>query len=854
MIEVRAAATALLFAALLALPVASTLAQPGSVAPAIASENAELAVRIAAEERALGQARAELVRLQAEREQLEGRLQRISRHAELEAGGREFVLMVRNELRALPRSEQAAASTRRREPDREHASDNSVRSETAALALADLGAAAGRRLAAAPAAPDPAQRLQDEGVVRERLAEQRDSLRRLQALAWDRQQTLREIDRIEADIVQRADAARVELTRLLFWLPSPPERRLLGDVMPALGWVASANQWGAVATAIVDEAMRAPAPAMAAFLAAALLLLARAHLRRRLAALAVHATSDTGPRIGDALKAIAVTLALALPFPLLLWAAGDLLASSTVPLAFTHALGVALERTSRLLFALLACAWLLDPRGLAAGHFGWDLASVRHAGHAIRRFTAFFVPLILLAALNGLDDAPYGNRETLARLLFGAAMIVLAILLVRMFRRESAWMTFLAVHEPRGLAMRLYPAWYWALLAFPLGMLALAGAGYVTAAAYFFGRTTATLFLVIAAGVLYGLVALWVQVRHRVLERQQAQPAQSPSEAVAVDDSGGEVAILAPPRIDLAALGEQTRSLLDVALTLLLLAGLWWVWKDAFPALTTIGEHTLWAFPADDQQPASAVTLGDLFLAIVIAAVTWIAVRNVGALLDTLLLQRLEFQADANYAIKIMSRYALTAVGVVLACGALGISWSTVHWLVAALGVGLGFGLQEIVANFVSGLIVLAERPVRIGDVVTIGNVTGTVSRIRARATVVIDSDNREVIVPNKGFITERVVNWTLSDTTTQLLLPFSVAYGSDVASVQQKVLDALRGMDDVMDEPGPSVFFVGFGDKALNFEARTFVKSVNDVLRVRHANNAAIERVLREGGIKFPA
>jgi small-conductance mechanosensitive channel len=127
------------------------------------------------------------------------------------------------------------------------------------------------------------------------------------------------------------------------------------------------------------------------------------------------------------------------------------------------------------------------------------------------------------------------------------------------------------------------------------------------------------------------------------------------------------------------------------------------------------------------------------------------------------------------------------------------------------------------------------------------------VSRIRARATVVVDADYREVIVPNKGFITERVVNWTLSESTTRQLLAFRVAHGSDVALVQQLVLDAVRSTADVMDEPGPSVFFVGLGDKSLDFEVRAFVRSLDDVMRVRHAIFAAIERVLRENQISFP-
>ena len=207
--------------------------------------------------------------------------------------------------------------------------------------------------------------------------------------------------------------------------------------------------------------------------------------------------------------------------------------------------------------------------------------------------------------------------------------------------------------------------------------------------------------------------------------------------------------------------------------------------------------------------------------------VTAVAVRNVGALLDIVLLQRLEMQADATYAIKVVARYALTAAGVMLASNILGIGWSDVQWLVAALGVGLGFGLQEIVANFVSGLIILAERPIRIGDVVTVGDVSGTVSRIRARATTVVDFDNKEVLIPNKSFITDRVINWTLSNQTTRLLLKISVPTGPTSALAQRVILEAVRRNPDVLREPAPSVFFVGFGASSLDFEIHAFVDSL---------------------------
>ncbi|STQ13687.1 mechanosensitive ion channel protein MscS [Enterobacter cloacae] len=125
--------------------------------------------------------------------------------------------------------------------------------------------------------------------------------------------------------------------------------------------------------------------------------------------------------------------------------------------------------------------------------------------------------------------------------------------------------------------------------------------------------------------------------------------------------------------------------------------------------------------------------------------------------------------------------------------GSLGVSWDKLQWLAAALSVGLGFGLQEIFGNFVSGLIILFERPVRIGDTVTIGTFSGTVSKIRIRATTITDFDRKEVIIPNKAFVTERLINWSLSDTTTRVVIRLGVAYGSDLDKVKEVLLKAAK-------------------------------------------------------------
>jgi potassium efflux system protein len=233
--------------------------------------------------------------------------------------------------------------------------------------------------------------------------------------------------------------------------------------------------------------------------------------------------------------------------------------------------------------------------------------------------------------------------------------------------------------------------------------------------------------------------------------------------------------------------------------------------------------------------------------------ITYVGMRNVGAVLDMALLQRLELQKDATYAVKTVSRYVIAGAGLVLASNTLHIGWDRLQWLVAALGVGLGFGLQEIVANFVSGLIVLGERPIRIGDVVTVGDVTGTVTRIRARATVVTDWDNKEIMIPNKAFITQHVINWTLSSQTTRLLVKVGVAYGSDTARTQRVILEAVTAIPDVLTEPSPSVYFVAFGESSLDFEIRAFVDSFDKRLSILHAILNAVEQALRANGIEIP-
>ena len=173
------------------------------------------------------------------------------------------------------------------------------------------------------------------------------------------------------------------------------------------------------------------------------------------------------------------------------------------------------------------------------------------------------------------------------------------------------------------------------------------------------------------------------------------------------------------------------------------------------------------------------------------------------------------------------------------------------QWLAAAVTVGLGFGLQEIFANFISGIIILFERPVRVGDVITVGEISGTVSKIRIRATTIVDWNRKELIVPNKQFITSQMVNWTLSDPILRLVISVGVPHGSDPDLVRNLLLRVARSNPRVLDNPKPSAFLLGFAKESMDFSLRVFVASPDMILGVQDELHAAIGEALRQADIE---
>ncbi|MDA1006138.1 MAG: mechanosensitive ion channel [Verrucomicrobia bacterium] len=221
--------------------------------------------------------------------------------------------------------------------------------------------------------------------------------------------------------------------------------------------------------------------------------------------------------------------------------------------------------------------------------------------------------------------------------------------------------------------------------------------------------------------------------------------------------------------------------------------------------------------------------------------------------MEITLLAGIGADGGVRYAISALVQYAVIAIGFLAAFEAIGMDWSKFGWMAAALGVGLGFGLQEIVANFVSGIILLFERPIRVGDVVTIGETTGVVSRIRIRATTITDWDRKEYVVPNKEFITGRLLNWTLSNKVNRLVIKVGVSYGADAERVRDLLLGIVNGHPAILEDPAPGVTFDNFGDSSLDFTIRCFLPDLDRRLATTHELHSQIHERFAKEGIEIP-
>lgn len=523
-----------------------------------------------------------------------------------------------------------------------------------------------------------------------------------------------------------------------------------------------------------------------------------------------------------------------------------------------RSIGIGLWTTTILFFPLDFFRQVCRPCGLAERHFEWPPSGVTRIRSRLFKLILLTFPLVLVAAvLNSLPNVKW--QDTIGRTCFMVSLLITATIMHFLLRRHGeVFRVFLAMYLDRWISKAFLVGYLLAVL-FPLMLLIVAGLGYYFTAWHLASRWLETVLFILTLLIVGAFLFRWILVvRRRLAINRARQKREEMQAAVATEIGGGEAGEVKVPPLpdigpDLETINKQVRRLLFVVLGFAGACGIWLIWDDVVPALGILKYVPLWSVSGGGPLEIShTITLADFAWAIVIAALTFIAARNIPGLLEMSLLHSLPIDKGLRYAITTVSRYLLIAIGIIWACSHVGLGWSKVQWILAAMSVGLGFGLQEIFANFVSGMVILFERPIRIGDIITIGDASGRVTKIQMRATTILDWDKKELVVPNKEFTTGRLLNWTLTDTVNRLVIDVGVSYDSDPDQVRAILLQCAAEHPKVVSSPKPICIFREFTSSAMMFSLRIYLAAMKGRLDVIHEMHTKVHRALREAGIKI--
>jgi small-conductance mechanosensitive channel len=285
------------------------------------------------------------------------------------------------------------------------------------------------------------------------------------------------------------------------------------------------------------------------------------------------------------------------------------------------------------------------------------------------------------------------------------------------------------------------------------------------------------------------------------------------------------------------------------------LAAFWWVYLllEGLQLWAPLRTGAAAVLSAQVGYGPAAVSLGGVLAFALTLWVSWMLARLISLALEEEVFARVRMPPGVPFALTTFTRYSVLVVGFLVAMGVLGFSLDRVVLLLSAVGVGIGFGLQNVVNNFVSGVILLFERPIRVGDRVQVDDLLGEVSTIGIRASKVRTFDGSDVIVPNGDFISARVINWTLADRKRRVILPVGVAYGTKPRQVLEILEQVAHANPGVLDDPAPDALFRGFGDSSLDFELRAWTDSDRGWLPVLSDLAVATSEALEAAGISIP-
>ena len=800
---------------------------------------------------------------------------------------RPTAVFLRRELQNLPSEQELRATLSRSNSLLEATELERVISKQQQEEVADVDQALDDLMNAVPVQADAPNAAEVRSVARDLVAARRTLLDQYVADLVATSKELVELSAFLGDdggLIEDVQRYRDYIEGQVFWMRSISTRHSItpdvNDAWEAMLWLVNPTEWSTGAERSLRALLGSPAALAFGILSVCALAFAQWSAKKELLRRAELVSRYRTDSFIHTVVALLLTIPLAALWPWVLWVISRALLLPGDQRPVVASVGGGLMAGVTVLALLESIREVVRPHGLADAHFQWPSTALRPVRRAI---TVVETPLVMLLTISLALDTHAGEAytESLGRVTFILGAMIVAAFLARVLAPDGPVLRVYLERNQSGMLCRFRYPLYAAIIAIPLLLGLMSLLGYHRAASQLDARMRDTFILIIVLGVANGMLLRWLFIAHRKLAIGEAKRKLAQSREESKDESKEGVTVN-EDEIDVPRISAKTKLLFRNLVVISLLIGLGTIWIKAlpglraldrvqlFPAMTIVGVSTddasleglfLSRLASQDssQTPESTaetapftLTVADVGYAAIIILITALVFRHLPALFEIMLLQHLPLDSGSRYAISTIMRYIIAIIGVMLAFGAIGIGWSKVQWLAAALTFGLAFGLQEIFANFISGIIMLVERPVRVGDTVTVEGVSGTVTRIRMRATTIMDWDRKELVIPNKTFITGQVINWSLSDTILRIIIPIGVSYDADVDLVRQTLLRIAAGQKRVLADPKPQALFRQFGDSTLNFELRAFVPSIDDLIPANDEICREIVKVFREKKIEI--
>ncbi len=725
-------------------------------------------------------------------------------------------------------------------------------------ALNDINLAVDNTLATQVILPDSEQKLMSTRVELQLLLTQKKAqLEKLNQVYTDYLGILNELNFNSQQLAVTSRRYANYLDKNLLWVKSasPISTGYINKLNDALTWLLSSEQWSKTFHSLHPAANQQLLRTIIILLLVLGLLLAQPSIQRRLKIIIEKTGFAYSDHFTYTLENLWLIILQVLPLVITVYFIGWLVNTAVTSSEFDRALGYGLMAASLPLFFLQSFYHFFAPQGIADKQLRWP----EYSSTIMRRQIAWlrYVAVICVFLITMTQHQNIvGYSASLGRLALIILLIAISIAVAKtMHPGNGVLKRYLCNHQQSMLSKMQY-VWYPAVVIAPLVIAVIAMMGYVESAVELEQRMVASIRIIAIAVIVHELALRGLRLFNRNLAVKKYWEKKQADKTTQVSGEVGETTLpIDPDELDISTINKQTRRLLWLTVVAASVFGFWLVWKDLLPALGILDDFQLWkkSVVINEVSTLQPVTLTNLLRALFYSTFATVAIKNLPGVLEVLILNRLSMEAGSRFAVIQLINYSIIALTIIMVASELGGQWSQVQWLVAALGVGLGFGLQEIFANFISGIILLFERPIRIGDTVTIGNVTGTVSRIQIRATTVTDWDRKDLLVPNKNFITDQLVNWTRTDNITRIVINLGIAYGSDTKLAHQIITDILKAHPLVLSDPQPMVFFIGFGDSSLDFEIRLFVKEVINRLPLTHDLHMKIDEEFKNHTIEIP-